>query len=135
MRDRRSILPGSPTITATSSIPAIAGTSHAGPTRSPWGKSSMRIAAASTAPAMGQRASPGGSAFASFLGASDIVAASYDRDICRKLRGCLHQRYVAGARPCPGRGRLEECDGVPSRVGTLLSILALAVAGGLAIAA
>src|SRR5262245_4295745 len=57
-RERRSIRPGSPAITATSSTPSTSGSSHAGPARTGAGNRIVSTIAATTAPAIGQRASP-----------------------------------------------------------------------------
>jgi hypothetical protein len=52
------ILPGSPAITAASNTPSMSGSIHVGPVRTASGRRIVRIIAASTAAAMGQRASP-----------------------------------------------------------------------------
>jgi hypothetical protein len=57
-RERRLILPGSPAITATSNTPSINGSNHCGPNRTASGSRIVRNIAASTALAIGQRASP-----------------------------------------------------------------------------
>ncbi len=57
-RERRSILPGSPIITATSSSPSTIGTPHRGRTMRLCGSSNVRTMTETTAAAMGQRASP-----------------------------------------------------------------------------